>query len=55
VWYEALTLKTHLMSGETRSNATATVQLPASCTLDRLRQALEALASDLMVNINVRQ
>jgi len=43
------------MSGETHFHATATVQLPANCTLDQLRQALEALATDLMVDISVRQ
>jgi glycine cleavage system regulatory protein len=43
------------MSGETHFHATVTIQLPASCTLDQLRQALEALATDLMVDVNVRQ
>ena len=43
------------MSGETHFHATATVQLPANCTVDQLRQALEALATDLMVDISVRQ
>jgi glycine cleavage system regulatory protein len=43
------------MSGETHFHATATVQLPANCALDQLRQALEALATDLMVDINIRQ
>jgi len=43
------------MSGETHFHATATVQLPPTCSLDQLRQALEALATDLMVDINVRQ
>jgi glycine cleavage system regulatory protein len=43
------------MSGEAHFHATATVQLPATGTLDQLQQALEALATDLMVDINVRQ
>ena len=42
------------MSGEILFHATATVQLPATCSLDQLRQALESLATDLMVDINVR-
>ncbi len=41
------------MSGETLFHATATVQLPATCTLDELRQALESIATELMVDINV--
>jgi glycine cleavage system regulatory protein len=43
------------MSGESHFHATATVQLPATCTLAQLRQSLESLATDLMVDINVRQ
>jgi glycine cleavage system regulatory protein len=41
------------MSGETHFHATATVQLPATCTLDQLRQALEEIATELMVDIHV--
>ena len=41
------------MSGETHFHATATVQLPATCTLAQLQQGLEALATDLMVDIGV--
>jgi len=43
------------MSGETHFHATTTVQLPATCTLDQLRQALEGIATELMVDINVGQ
>lgn len=42
------------MSGETLFHATATVRLPARCTVAELRQSLEALAADLMVDIHVR-
>jgi glycine cleavage system regulatory protein len=41
------------MSGETHFHAAATVKLPATCTLVQLRQALEAIATDLMVDITV--
>ena len=41
------------MSGEMLFHATATVQLPATVKLPELRRALEALATDLMVDINV--
>jgi glycine cleavage system regulatory protein len=43
------------MSGEILFHATATVRLPASCAVAQLRQALEALATDLMVDIHVRE
>ena len=41
------------MSGETLFHATATVRLPESCALGQLRQALEQIAADLMVDIAV--
>ncbi len=43
------------MSGETLFRATAMVRLPATGTLTQLQQALENLATDLMVDITVRQ
>jgi glycine cleavage system regulatory protein len=41
------------MSGESHFHATATVQLPASCSIHQLRHALEQIAADLMVDIAV--
>jgi glycine cleavage system regulatory protein len=41
------------MSGEMLFRAVATVQLPPTCTLGQLRQALEAIATDMMVDIAV--
>ena len=41
------------MSGEMLFRATASVQLPDSCTLGQLQQALEHIAADLMVDIVV--
>jgi glycine cleavage system regulatory protein len=37
---------------ETLFHATVTLQLPATCTLDQLRQSL---ATDLLVDISVRR
>ena len=41
------------MSGESMFRATATVQLPESCTLGQLRQALEQIAADIVVDVAV--
>jgi glycine cleavage system regulatory protein len=41
------------MSGETLFHAQARVQLPPTCTLPQLRQSLEEIAADLMVDITV--
>lgn len=43
------------MSGELLFQATATVQLPAGGSLAQLRQALEATAADLMVDITITE
>ena len=42
------------MSGERLFRAVAQVQLPAGCGLNQLQQVLEQIASDLMVDINVK-
>ena len=42
------------MSGEMLFRATATVRLPETCSLRQLQQALEQIATDLMVDINVK-
>ena len=42
------------MSGEELFHATAQVQLPAASELRQLQQALEQIASDLMVDIQIR-
>jgi len=42
------------MSGEELFRATAQVQLPATGELRQLQQALEQIASDLMVDINIK-
>jgi glycine cleavage system regulatory protein len=41
------------MSGEMLFRATATVQLPESCPLRKLQAALEHIATDLMVEVNI--
>jgi glycine cleavage system regulatory protein len=41
------------MSGENIFRAVAKVQLPASCTISQLRQAVEQIAADLMVDVAV--
>ena len=41
------------MSGEMLFHATATVQLPESCTIGQLRKGLEQIAADLMVDVAV--
>ena len=41
------------MSGEMLFHATARIQLPADSALAPLRQALEQIAADLMVDINI--
>ena len=42
------------MSGEELFHATAQVQLPAAGDLRQLQQALEQIAADLMVDINIK-
>ena len=42
------------MSGETLFHATARLQVPQGAPLDELREALEALANDLMVDLSLR-
>jgi glycine cleavage system regulatory protein len=50
-------LETHwehaAMSGEMLFTARAEVRLPATCTVSQLRQALEQIAADLMVDVAV--
>ena len=41
------------MSGEMLFSAHATVRLPPTCTVGQLRQALEQIAADLMVDVAV--
>lgn len=41
------------MSGETLFHATAVATLPASCDVSRLKQSLERVAADLMVELRV--
>ena len=41
------------MSAEMMFHAVADVQLPETCTLGQLREALEEIATDLMVDVAV--
>ncbi len=43
------------MSAELLFRATATVRLPESCGLAELREALEQIASDLMVDVSIQK
>jgi glycine cleavage system regulatory protein len=43
------------MSGETLFKAGALLHLPGSCSLDTLREALEEIAADLMVDIDLAE
>ena len=43
------------MSGGTLFKATARLHLPTACSPDRLREAMERIASDLMVDISLAE
>jgi len=43
------------MSGETLFNARARVQIPPSCDMAELRAELEKIATDLMVDVSLRE
>ena len=43
------------MSGDTLFRARATLQIPPTITLERLREVLEALAGELMVDLSLQE
>jgi glycine cleavage system regulatory protein len=43
------------MTGETLFKARARVQIPESCSVSALRQELERIAGDLVVDINFEE